>query len=48
MTERDKFISIIKKSLHGVLPCNQVDRLAERIADGLVLNGAKIEGGDCE
>ena len=43
MTERDKFISIIKKSLHGVLPCNQVDKLAHKIADGLVLNGAKIE-----
>ena len=43
MTERDKFISIIKKSLHGFLPCNQVDKLAERIADGLVLNGAKFK-----
>lgn len=46
MTDKEKFISIIKQSLKGSLTCNMVDKLAERIADGLVLNGAKIEGGD--
>ena len=43
MTDKEKFISIIKQSLKGSLTCNMVDKLAHKIADGLVLNGMKFE-----
>lgn len=40
---KEKIIEIVKNSMCGVLPVNMTDKLAIRIADGLVLNGAKFK-----
>ncbi len=42
MTERKKLLSVIKRSLGGVLPHHMVDRIAERIADALVAEGVSV------
>ena len=42
MTEYKKLIQTIKKSLNGVLPCHLVGRIAERVADALVVEGVCI------
>ena len=36
MTERERFINAIKKSLSGVLPAHMIGKVAERVAEGLV------------
>ena len=36
MANYEKLLSVIKRSLGGVLPCHQVGRIAVRIADALV------------
>ena len=43
MQEREKIIKIVRRSLIGILPMHMVDKLAHKIADGLVLNGAKFD-----
>ncbi len=35
----EKLLTTIKQSLSGVLPCHQVGRIAERVADALVVEG---------
>ena len=40
MTERERFINTIKKSLGGLLPLHMAERLAERVADALIQDGA--------
>ena len=50
MTEREKFIQVIKHSLSGWLNCHIIRKIAPLIADGLIENGAVIgkedEGND--
>ena len=42
MTECKKLLSVIKRSLGGVLPGHQVVRIAERIADALIAEGVSL------
>ena len=35
---------VIKRSLSGVLPCHMVDRIAERVANALVVEGVSVKG----
>ena len=46
MNEREKIIKIVKKCLIGILPMHMVDKITHKIADGLVLNGMKLEDGE--
>ena len=43
MHERTKILKIVRSSLIGILPTHVVDKLAIRITDGLLLNGAKFK-----
>ena len=40
MTEKERFINTIKKSLSGLLPLHMAGGIAERIADALIQDGA--------
>ena len=42
MTEYKKLIQTIKKSLNGILPCHQVGRIAERVAEALCSEGITL------
>ena len=42
MTERERFIQVIKHSLSGWLNCHIIRKIAPLIADGLSENGAVI------
>ena len=44
MTEREKFIDTIKKSLSGTVLSYTAERLAERAADALISEGAMFPG----
>ncbi len=36
MTERERFIGTIKKTLGGLLPLHMADTVAERVAEGII------------
>lgn len=40
LTERERFIQVIKRSLSGWLNCHIIRKIAPMIADGLIENGA--------
>lgn len=40
MTERERFIGTIKKSLGGLLPLHMAEKVAERVAETLIQDGA--------
>ena len=42
MTNYEKLLTIIKRSLGGVLPCHLVGRIAERVADALIADGISL------
>lgn len=42
MNDYEKLLAIIKQSLSGVLPCYLVGRIAERVADALVVEGVCV------
>lgn len=44
MDEKERFINTIKKSLGGLLPLHMAERLAERVAEALIQDGAVFPG----
>lgn len=43
MTKREKLIKIIRQSLSGVVAVHVIDRIAPRVADGILNSGAKMD-----
>lgn len=46
MTECKKLLSVIKRSLGGILPHHMLGRIAERIADALIAEGIMVRKED--
>lgn len=42
MSNNEKLVTIIRRSLGGVLPHHMVGRIAERIADALIAEGVSL------